>query len=112
MEIAVRIRPSGRKARAQRQEGAGVGAVAHTAHEKLGQGIGCGIQAQHKAQFGLGKTQGRHGRDGHGKVLANQIETGIADESAHKNLQAHAFVLGVGLRAGLSRKVGRLLKEF
>ena len=102
----------GREDEAQGQEHTGVGAVAHASHQEFGQGIGRGVQAQHKAQFGFVKAQGCHGWNGHGQVLAHQVKAGIADERADEHLQTQTFELGVGLGAGLGRQIGRLSEEW
>ena len=100
-----------REDEAQGQENAGVGTVAHAAHQELGQGVGGGVETQDESQLRLVETERGHSRDGHGEVLADEIESGVADEGPDEDLRAQALVSGIRLGAGLGRQVLRLLEE-
>lgn len=95
----------------QREELAGVAAVAYRSHDELRETIGNGVHRQHDAQLALVEAERGEGGDCHREVFAHNVETGIADEDAHEYLPAQLAVFGVGLRARLFGFIGRWCKK-
>ena len=97
----------GRQYQAQGQEAARIAAVADAGHDKLGEAIGYSIHCQGGTQHTLGEAEGLEHGNGHGEILSHQVEAGISDEDADKDLPTQSLVLGIGFGAGLFRLIGR-----
>ena len=92
---------------AQRQEPTGIAAVGHAGHHELGDAVGDGVHRQHNTKLPLAEAEGRQHGDSHGEVLADDVETGIADEDSQEDLGAHPLIAGVGSRTCLFGQEGR-----
>jgi hypothetical protein len=106
----------GGKYQTEGQKAARVAAVGDAGHQKLGETVGNGVHRKYNAQFVLAETKGCQHGNGHGEILAHNVESGISDEDAEKYLPAQAAVTFVGLGTGLyffkSRWLQKIVHRF
>lgn len=101
----------GCKYETERQESSCVAPVADARHDKLGESVSDGIHREDYGELFSVESELLESWYCHGKILPDDVETGVSYEYAEKYLPSESFVAGVNARSCLLFLEGRGCEE-